>query len=262
MGAGQAKRSRVWWLGRVGIALALLCWTPNGLAEELPARQTQLFDHAALLSVPAAERIAARLAQARSQGRDLVVVTVDGLEGEPAEHYARRLVRRLGVGSGFATGALLLIAEQERRIWIEPAAPASGVGQAVSFRSIGQGLIARAFRAGRYDAGVEQGVEALLNMLWARASVGAWFESDATMPLGATMARQLHDQRLQPDFGELFGLGLLAFVAAVAGPSRPCPRSGSPGGSRGAPHPARPSARDPAPRAEPNQSGAIGPWVA
>lgn len=217
MGAGQARRSHVRWLILLGGALAQLCWMPTGLAEALPARQRQLFDHAGLLSVPAAERIADRLAEARSRGRDLVVVTVDSLEGEPAERYARRLVRRLGVGSDAATGALLLIAERQRRIWIEPAPSAPGGGRAVSFRSIGQGVIARAFGAGRYDAGIERGVEALLEMLWPRVSVGARFEPDATIPVEAAMAQRRSGETPRPEFGELFGFGLLAFVAAVAG---------------------------------------------
>jgi uncharacterized membrane protein YgcG len=262
MRAGQSKRSHMQWLGLVGVALALLCWTPSSLAEALPARQKQLFDHAALLSVPAAERIAGRLADARSQGRDLVVLTVDSLEGEPAERYARRLVRRLGVGSDLAMGALLLIAERQRRIWIEPAATAPGVAQAVSFRSIGQGLIARAFGAGRYDAGIEQGVEALLDTPWPRAPVAARFEPDATMAVEATMARQLLDETSQPELGELFGPGLLAFVAAVAGFPGPVIGRGARAVLRA--RRTRPDRRPETRRLEPSphQSGAIGPWVA
>lgn len=218
MGAGQAKRSHVRLLGLVGVALAQLCWMPNGLAEAVPARQKQLFDHAGLLSMPAAERIADRLAEARSQGRDLVVVTVDSLEGEPAERYARRLVRRLGVGSDAAAGALLLIAERQRRIWIEPAPSAPPDGPAVSFRSIGQGVIARAFGAGRYDAGIERGVEALLEMLWPRTSIAATLQPDTTMAVEVTTARQVSGETSRTDLGDLFGLSLLAFLAAVAGP--------------------------------------------
>jgi uncharacterized membrane protein YgcG len=208
------------WLGLIGVAIALSCWTTYGLAQTLPGRQKQLFDQAALLSTPAARRVAGRLAEARSQGRDLVVVTVDSLEGEPAERYARRLVRRFRVGSEAGAGALLLVAERQRRIWIEPAASAPGGRPSVSlsFRSIGQGLIAPAFRAGRYDAGMEQGVEAMLALLRRPLPASAAFEPTASMAVEATSARPLSAETSQPAIGELLGPGLLAFVAAIAGP--------------------------------------------
>jgi len=217
MAARQAKGSRGRWPGLAGVALALLTWTSDGLAGPLPARQGQLFDHAGLLSVSAAGRIAERLAEARSQRRDLVVVTVDSLDGEPAERYARGLVRRLGVGSDAAAGALILVAERQRRVWIEPAASVPAVASPASFRSIGQGVIARAFRAGHYDAGIERGVEALLDALGAPAPVAGTFGSAATTVVEAIMARQPSGGTSRPGLGELFGLGLLAFVAAVAG---------------------------------------------
>jgi uncharacterized membrane protein YgcG len=217
MAAGQAKGSHVRWPGLVGVALALLCWTPQGLAEALPVRHQQLFDHAGLLSASAAGRIADRLSEARSQRRDLVVVTVESLDGDTAEHYARRLVRRLGVGSDAAAGAVLLIAERQRRVWIEPATAMPGFTSPASFRWIGQGVIARALRTGHYDAGIERGVEALLEVLRPRTPVAGTLEPDATMALEATIARYFLEETSPPELGELFGLGLLAFVAALAG---------------------------------------------
>ena len=134
---------------------------------EFPPLTGQVVDEAALLSAPAKERITGWLAEfERASKRQVVVVTVKGLQGYPIEDFGYRLGRAWGIGEKDRnTGAILLVAPQERTVRIEVGYGLEGeLTDAVSRAIIEQNILP-AFRQGDYEQGIVNGTAAILKVL-------------------------------------------------------------------------------------------------
>lgn len=150
------------------LMVASIGTAPAAAAQGLPPRPDgPIYDGANILS-PATE---ARLDQqlrgySRETGRAIIVATVPDLGGEPIEPYATRLFADWGIGGAERDqGLLLLVAPNERRMRIEV-----GYGLHPYFGGIMAGRVIRdvitpQFKAGDYDAGVVEGVDAILQHL-------------------------------------------------------------------------------------------------
>ena len=99
----------------------------------------------------------------RETGHAIIVATVPNLGGSPIEPYATALFSDWGIGGAERdTGLLLLIAQEDRRMRIEV-----GYGLHPYFGGIMSGrvindVITPRFKAGDFDGGVTQGVDAIL----------------------------------------------------------------------------------------------------
>lgn len=175
------------------ILLLLLCAVPGAVqaaAEpKFPPLTGRVVDGAALLSPPARARISAWLEDfERGSKRQVVVVTVTGLQGYPIEDFGYRLGRAWGIGQKDKnTGAILLVAPQERTVRIEVGYGLEGELTDAASRAIIEQNILPAFRQGDYEAGIISGTVAILRAL-------GW-QGDAQ---GAVMPVAQNDEGLPP----------------------------------------------------------------
>ena len=195
------------WLARIACVLLALCLAQSARADAVfPARTGRVVDQASLLSQSTRDRLTALLAEhERNTTNQVVVVTVRSLQGMRVEAYALALANRWGVGqSGRNNGVLLLVAPTERSVRIEVG---TGLERTLTNRiaaDIIDNRMLPAFRTGRYEAGIDQGVNGIL------AAIGNAYEFVEQAP-----SRQ-SDNPFTIDGKDLFVGVLMIGVAAVA----------------------------------------------
>jgi uncharacterized protein len=134
---------------------------------KFPAFTGYVVDDAGVLSAQTRSQLAQALGDfQRATHQQLVVATVKSLEGHPIEDYGYQLGRAWGVGQrGQDTGAILLVAPNERAVRIEVGYGLEGTLTDALSRSIIEQRILPAFRNGDYDGGVVAGVGAIMRAL-------------------------------------------------------------------------------------------------
>lgn len=101
-----------------------------------------------------------------ASGRPIYIVTIPSLEGRTIEDFGYRLGREWGIGDAEEdNGVLLTIARKERRMRID-----TGYGARVFMPDIIAGRIVRnditpAFKEGNFAAGINAGVDSMLEVL-------------------------------------------------------------------------------------------------
>lgn len=153
------------WLRTGLIVLAAALIGVAARAQDYPPRPTgPVYDGAEILS-PATESDLDRKLRDynRQTGRAIVVATIPSLEGEQIEPYATGLFSHWGIGGEKRdTGLLLLIAREDRKLRIEVGYGLHPwFGGIMSGRVINDVIVPR-FKAGDFDGGVTQGVDAIL----------------------------------------------------------------------------------------------------
>jgi uncharacterized protein len=153
----------------VFVALAVLLapvFSP-ALALEVPPLTAHVNDYAHVLSKQATEDLERRLAEfEQSDSTQIVVLTIPSLEGESLEEFSIKVAEKWKVGwKGVDNGAILLIARDDRKLRIEVGRGLEGkLTDLVSGRIIRNNITPR-FRAGDFDNGVRDGVEAIVEVV-------------------------------------------------------------------------------------------------
>lgn len=153
-----------------GLVLLAVLTASQALAQsgpEFPELTGRVVDNADMLPGKAEARLAGLLeAHEQATNEQVVVVTLPNLQGYPIEEYGYQLGRHWGIGQkGEDNGALLIVAEEERRIRIEVGYGLEGrLTDAASATIINQ-VITPAFRAGDMPSGIVNGAEAMLQVL-------------------------------------------------------------------------------------------------
>jgi uncharacterized protein len=146
----------------------LLVAVPAGAATPtFPALTGRVVDDAGVLSASTQSDLAAVLARhEQATGEQVVVVTLPSLQGLTIEDFGYQLGRAWGIGQqGKNTGALLIVAPNERRVRIEVGYGLEGKLTDAASRVIIERDILPAFRRGDFDAGVTAGTAAILATL-------------------------------------------------------------------------------------------------
>ncbi|HTO20374.1 MAG TPA: TPM domain-containing protein [Pseudomonas sp.] len=148
--------------------LCLLFWAVLAFAQpSVPALTGRVVDRAELLDATQEAELSRLLADhEQATGDQLVVVTLPDLGGRSIEETGLTLGREWGIGQkGSDNGALLIVAQAERRIRIE-------VGYGLEDRLtdaqsalIIHNLIAPAFRQGDFAGGIRAGVEGMIQVI-------------------------------------------------------------------------------------------------
>ena len=145
----------------------LLLVTAAAVAYNFPPLSGRVVDQAELLSASAEAELSAKLAaHEQKTTNQVVVVTLNSLEGDAIEEYGVALGRHWGIGQKEKdNGVLLLVAPNERRTRIEVGYGLEGtLTDAISSVIIDRRL-RPAFRAGDYEAGIRAGVDGILDVL-------------------------------------------------------------------------------------------------
>jgi uncharacterized protein len=147
----------------------LLFFAAPAFAQTFPPLTGRVVDHAHLLTPAQIADITSKSEALEAQsGRQFVVATVNSLEGYPIEDYAYRLGRAWKIGSAKNNdGVLLLVAPNERKVWI-----ATGYGAGGFLTDAMSGVIIREtilphFKQNPpdYGGGIEAGANAVINQM-------------------------------------------------------------------------------------------------
>ncbi len=144
------------------VLAAAMAW-----ALEFPRLTGRVVDEARLLTAQQRESITAALAaHEQKTGQQVVVVTLNSLQGVPIEDYGYQLGRHWGIGEKDKdTGALLIVAPNERVVRIEVGYGLEGDLTDAATRLIIENIILPEFRAGRFGQGIVAGTGAILQIL-------------------------------------------------------------------------------------------------
>ncbi|MGD9333120.1 MAG: TPM domain-containing protein [Desulfobacterales bacterium] len=136
-------------------------------AKDVPYLQGRVTDDAEILSPAAAERIGTLLKAHEKETADQVaVLTVTTLDGESVEDFARRVFEAWQLGQRDQdNGILVVVAPRDRRMRIEVGFGLEGRLTDLEAGRIIRNIMAPRFKAGDYDGGITQGVNAIIDQL-------------------------------------------------------------------------------------------------
>lgn len=148
-------------------ALMLLLLPLPAFALEVPQLRSHVNDYANMLSPAVSQRLEQALADfERSDSTQIVVLTINSLEGESLEEYSIKVAEAWRIGQAkLDNGALLLVAKQERKIRIEVGRGLEGVLTDLVSGRIIRGDIAPYFKKNDYESGITAGVSSIMQVV-------------------------------------------------------------------------------------------------
>src|SRR5512143_3857728 len=159
-----AKATKLWRV-RTAAALALmLLVVQTAVALNVPPLRGRVNDYAGVLSPGVVRQLDLLLKDfEQKDSTQIVVLTVPSLEGDSLEDFSIRVAEQWKIGhKGLDNGAILLISRADRKVRIEVGYGLEGrLTDLVSGRIIRE-VIVPEFRAGRFDQGVVNGVQAMI----------------------------------------------------------------------------------------------------
>lgn len=144
--------------------LFVLVTASSVLGLEVPALKGRVNDYGNIISTPAEHQLDAVLKELeRTDSTQIVVLTIPSLEGEDIEGFSIRVAEQWKIGQkGSDNGAILLISKNDRKLRIEVGYGLEGsLTDYISGRII-RNVIVPHFKGGDFDAGVSNGVYAMI----------------------------------------------------------------------------------------------------
>ena len=185
------------------------------LAAEVPYLSGRVVDNAEILGKETKQALTAQLkAHEQETGNQVAVLTVRSLEGESVESYAEQVFNAWKLGhKGKDNGVLVLVAPNERRMRIEVGYGLEGTLTDVAASRIIRNVMTPRFKEGNFDAGVMEGVSAVIGQLAGTAAAPA----DAPPPSGAEPARKSDSFFEGPDLSLTERILIGAFIFGIIG---------------------------------------------
>ena len=148
-------------------AVALLWLAVAAVAQTFPALSGRIVDQANVISADARRVIEPKLVDLEAKsGIQLVVATVNSLEGQEIEPYANAMFRNWKLGEKTKNnGVLLLVAPKERRVRIEVGYGLEGTLTDALSKVIIANAITPRFKAGDFSDGISRGVDDIVTVL-------------------------------------------------------------------------------------------------
>ncbi len=174
-------RGGVFLAATVTAALVLVGICVAGLAATYPPLTGRIVDQANVIPASMRAALEAKLADLESKsGIQLVVATVNSLQGEEIEPYANELFRTWKLGEKTKNnGVLLLVAPNEHRVRIEVGYGLEGTLTDALSKVIITNAIAPRFKTGDFGGGISRGIDDIITVLttdsseWQTAPVAA-----------------------------------------------------------------------------------------
>ncbi|WP_339842830.1 TPM domain-containing protein [uncultured Halopseudomonas sp.] len=153
--------------------LALLLFSSAVVAQvpaaevTLPELTGRVVDQAEMVGPQTEARLTQMLAaHEQATGEQVVIVTVPDLQGRSIEEFGVDLGRAWGIGEADEdTGALLIVARDDRKIRIEVGYGLEGRLTDAQSSAIINSIITPAFRAGNFEQGIAEGSAAMVQVL-------------------------------------------------------------------------------------------------
>jgi uncharacterized protein len=151
------------------LLLLLLILASPALASgpKFPPLTGRVVDGAGVLSASTQTQLTDMLAAHESAtGEQVVVVTLDSLQGYTIEDYGYQLGRYWGIGQkGKNSGAILIVAPKEHKVRIEVGYGLEGTLTDAICATIIQSYILPSFKRGDFEAGILAGTTSILSVL-------------------------------------------------------------------------------------------------
>ena len=144
--------------------LLLLLLPALAAALDVPALQGRVNDRANLIPPDARQRIEQKLGDLeQTTGAQVAVLTIPSLEGDSLEDFSLRVAEAWKLGQAEKdNGALLLVAQQDRKMRIEVGYGLEPVLTDLETSLIQRDYIIPRFRSGDFGGGIEAGVDAIV----------------------------------------------------------------------------------------------------
>jgi uncharacterized protein len=156
----------------VAALMVAFCAIVPAFAINFPTLTGRVVDQANIIQPDTRAAIEQKLEELETKsGIQLVVTTVNSLEGQDIEPYANELFRKWALGEKKKNnGVLLLVAPTERRVRIEVGYGLEGtLTDALSKVIISNAMTPR-FKAGNFSEGISRGVDDIITVLTTDAS--------------------------------------------------------------------------------------------
>ncbi|MCD4749443.1 MAG: TPM domain-containing protein, partial [Thermoanaerobaculales bacterium] len=152
---------------RASILILLLVIPFTLQAKEVPYLGGRVNDLAKMLDADVVQDLEDSLRQLETDtGAQLVVLTVESLEGDVLEDFALRVAETWQLGrKDHDDGVLILIAKSERKIRIEVGYGLEGAIPDVKAKRIIDGIMQPRFRDGDFSGGITEATEALTGLV-------------------------------------------------------------------------------------------------
>jgi uncharacterized protein len=141
-------------------------------AAELMPLTGRVVDRANLIDAATEALLVAKLEAFEAKSSDqIVVATMDSLDGEAIEDFANRQFRAWGLGqAGENNGILLLVAKNDRKMRIEVGYGLEGTLTDLHSKLIIENTMVPAFRAGDFSGGISRAVDDIVLVLEGNAA--------------------------------------------------------------------------------------------
>ena len=138
--------------------------TPTQESLQVPTLTARVIDQTATLSGAQRQALEAKLAAFEAQaGPQIVVLMVATTQPEDIAAFAQRVGETWKIGRrDVGDGLLLVVAKNDRRLWIAPAKALEGAVPDLAARQVARDVITPAFKAGDYAGGLDKGLDALM----------------------------------------------------------------------------------------------------
>jgi len=152
---------------RLGALLLLLISLPVFSAISFPELTGRVVDNADMIDAATEQQLTQMLAaHEQNSTNQVVVVTVNDLQGTTIEDFGYQLGRTWGIGQKDAdNGALLLVAKDERKVRIEVGYGLEGVLTDAISANIIHAVILPKFKQAQFNDGIKEGAQAILAAL-------------------------------------------------------------------------------------------------
>jgi len=149
------------------VLVVLFCAGLAVCAVAFPPLTGRVVDQANVLSARERDDLTSKLAELETKsGIQLVVATVNSLQGEEIEPYANELFRTWKLGEKTKNnGVLLLVAPNQHRVRIEVGYGLEGTLTDALSKIIIANAIAPRFKMGDFDGGVARGIDDIITVL-------------------------------------------------------------------------------------------------
>ena len=155
---------------KLAVILGLLLVGLGGVASELqpiPSLKKRVTDKTGTLRATELHALEQKLADFETQkGSQIVVVIIPTTEPEAIEQYSIRLAEAWKIGrQGVDDGVILLVAKDDRKLRIEVGYGLEGAIPDIYAKRIIENIILPRFRQGDFAGGINQGVDALMQLI-------------------------------------------------------------------------------------------------
>lgn len=148
------------------VGTSQLIWAQDYLPE-VPKIQTSVYDQAQMMTKPEAQKLERKLINySDTTSTQIVVITINSLEGNDIAMYATELAHKWGIGQkGKDNGIVLLVSKTDRKMTIRTGYGVEHLLTDALSRRIIENIITPQFKRGNFYQGLDEGTDAIIAIM-------------------------------------------------------------------------------------------------